>query len=120
MAVIVKEAAEGELVEGVLRVLAVLEPAVECVVVVAVGIVAPEFVRVNRVKVGGVSAVCNFGDVRRMVLLPQICGEVDAFEERLGFNLISSIFPNPVIWATAELQDQVSSLWTQLGLQRDV
>ncbi len=120
MAVIVKEAAEGELIEGMLRVLAVLEPAVQCVVGVSVSIVAPEFVGVNGVKVGGVSAVCDFGDVRRMVLMPQVCGEVDAFEEGMGFNLISSVFPKPVFRASAELQDQVGGLRTQLGLQGDV
>lgn len=120
MAVIVKEAAEGELVEGVLRVLAVLEPAVERVVVIAVAVFAPQFVWVHGVEVGGVCAVCDFGDVRRVVLLPEVRGEVDGLEEGLGFDLAGSVFPEPVLWATAELEDEISSLRTQLGLRGNV
>lgn len=120
MTVIVKESSEGELVEGVLRVFAILEPAVERVVVIAVGVVAPQFVGVHGVEIGGVGAVCDFGDVRCVVLLPEVRGEVDGLEEGLSFDLVGSVLPESVLRATAELEHEIGSLGAQLGLRGDV
>lgn len=126
VAIVVEEAPEGELVKGVLWVLAVAEPAAECVVVaVAVTVcpvaivAAPKLLRVHRVKVGRVGAVCDLGHVRRW-LLPQVRGEVHRAEEGLCLDLVSAILAQPVLGPTAQLNDDVRGLGTQFGLRGDV
>lgn len=121
VAVVVEEASEGELVKGVLRVLAVSEPAVEGVVVVALvlAVAAPQLVGVHGIKVGGVCGVCNRGDVGRH-LLPQVIREVNGPEERMSFDFICAILAQPVLRTAAQFNDEIRSLWAQLGWGGDV
>lgn len=102
VAVVVKKASEGELVEGVFRVLSVAEPDVEGVViaVLVIPVAAPHFIRVHGIKVGGVCGVGNGGDVR-CHLLPEVAGEVDAFEEGMSFDFVRTIFTEAVLGAAA-------------------
>lgn len=119
VAVIVKKAAEGELVEGVLWVLAVPEPGAQRVVVVAV--VAPELIWVHGVEVGRVCTVGDLGHVgRRMWLLPHVHAEVNAPEKGVRFDLICTVLPQPVLVPSAQLYDQIRRLGAQLGLRWDV
>lgn len=121
VAVVVEEAAEGELVEGVFGVLAVAEPAAEHVVevVLAVAVAAPQFVGVHGVEVGGVGGVGHGGDVRRR-LLPQVAGEVDGPEEGVSFDLVGAILAQAVLRASAQLHDEVRRLGAELGRRGDV
>lgn len=108
VAVVIKEAAESELVERVFRVLAVAEPAVEGVVVVvlAVAVVAPQFIGVHWVEVGGVCGVGDGGDVGRH-LLPQVTGEVDGFEEGMSFYFVCTVLTEAVLWASAQFDYEI-------------
>lgn len=119
MAVVVEEAAEGELVEGVLGVLAVAEPAVERVVEVAVAVAAAQLLRVHGVKVGGVRGVGDGGHVRRR-LLPQVAGEVGVLEERVGLDLVDAVFAEALLGAAAQVGDEVGRLGAELGRRRNV
>lgn len=121
MAVVVEEAAEGELVECVLRVFAVAEPAAEGVVVVvlAATVAAPQLFWVHGVEVGRVGGVGDGWDVRRQ-LLPQVAGEVDAFEERMSFDFVRPVLTEPILVASAQFYDEVRRLGAKLGLRGDV
>lgn len=121
VAIIVKEAAEGELVEGVFGVFAIAEPAVECVVetVLAIAVAAPQFVGVHGVKVGGVCGVGDDGDVGRH-LLPQVAGEVDGLEERVSFDFIRTILAKAIFRAAAQFNDEIRCLGAELGWRRNV
>lgn len=119
VAVVVEEAAEGELVEGVLRVLAVPEPGAQRVVVVAV--VAPELVGVHGVEVGRVRTVGDLGYVRRrMRLLPHVHAEVHAPEKAVRFDLVCPVLAQTVLGPAAQLHDQIGRLGAQLDLRGDV
>lgn len=117
MTVVVKEAPEGELVESVLGVLAVAKPAVEGVVVVvlAVAIAAPHFVRVHGVEVGCVRRVSNGRDVRRQ-LLPLVAGEVGGLEERVSFDFVCAVLAEAVLGAAAQFNNEIRRLGAELGL----
>lgn len=119
VAVVVEEAAEGELVEGVLGVLAVAEPAVEGVVEGVLALAAPQFVGVHRVEVGGVRGVGDGGDVGR-ALLPLVAGEVHGPEEQVGLDLVGAVLAQAVLWAAAQLHDQVGRFGAELGLRGNV
>lgn len=108
MAVVVKEAAEGELVESVFRVLAVAEPPIEGVVVVvlAVAVAAPQFIRVHGVEVGGVCGVSDGGDVGCQ-LLPLVAGEVNGLEERVSFDFLRAVLAKAVLWAAAQFNNEI-------------
>lgn len=119
VAVIVEEATEGELVEGVLRVLAVSEPGAQSVIVVAV--VAPELVWVHGVEVGRVCTVGDLGHVRWWVwLLPHVHAKVNAPKKGVRFDLICPVLAQPVLGSTTQLHDQIGRLGAQLGLRGDV
>lgn len=121
VAVIVEEAAEGELVEGVLGVFAVAEPAVEGVVVVvfALAVGAPQFIRIHRVEVGGVRGMGDGGDVR-CLLLPEVAGEVDGFEERMSFDFIRAVLTQSILGAAAQFDDEIGRLRAELGWKGNV
>lgn len=108
MAIVIEEAAEGELVERVFWMFAVAEPAVEGVVVVvlAAAVVAPQFIWVHGVKVGGVCGVGDGGDVGRH-LLSQVAGEVDGFEERMSFYFVCTVLTEAVLGASAQFNYEV-------------
>lgn len=108
MTVVIKEASESELVERVFWVFAIAEPAVEGVVVVvlAVAVVAPQFIGVHRVEVGGVCGVGDGGDVGRH-LLPQIAGEVDGFEKRMSFYFVWTVLTEAVLRASAQFNYEI-------------
>lgn len=119
VAVVIKEAAEGELVEGMLRVLAVPEPGAQSVIMVAV--ITPQLVRVHGIKVGRVCAVSDLGYVRRrMRLLTHVHAEVHTPEKGVRFDLVSSVLTQPVFRPAAQLYDQIGRLGAQLGLRRNV
>lgn len=119
VAVVIEEAAEGELVEGVLRVLAVPEPGAQCVVMV--GVVAPQLVWVHGIKVRCVCTVSNLGYMRRrMRLLTHVHAEVHAPEKGVRFDLVSTVLTQPVFGPAAQLYDQIRCLGAQLGLRRNV
>lgn len=121
MAVVVEEATEGELVEGVFGVLAVAEPAVERVieVVLAIAVADPQLFWVHGVKVGGVRGVSDRGDVR-CNLLPQVTGEVNGLEERVSFDFVRTVLAEAVLGATAQLNDEIGRLLAELGRRGDV
>lgn len=108
VAVVVEEAAEGELVEGVFRVPAVAEPAGEGVVVVVlvVAVVAPQLIGVHGVEVGGVRGVGDGGDVRRH-LLPRVAGEVGGSEESVSFDFVGAVLTQSVLGASAQFNYEV-------------
>lgn len=119
MAVVVEEAAESELVEGVFGVFAVAEPAVEGIAEGVLALAAPQLIGVHGVKVGGVRGMSDGGDVRR-ALLPQVTGEVDGPEERVSLDFVCAVLAQTVLWPAAQLHDQVGRLGTELGLRGNV
>lgn len=68
VAVVVKEAAEGELVECVFGVFSIAEPAIEGVIEIVLAFAAPQLLWVHGVKVGGVCRVGDGGDIGRHLL----------------------------------------------------
>lgn len=108
MSVVVEEAAEGKLVERMLGVFAIAEPAVQSVVVVvlAVAVAAPHFLRVHGVEVGGVRGVSDGGDVGRH-LLPLVAGEVNALEERVSFDFVDAVLAEAVLGSTAQFHYEI-------------
>lgn len=119
MSVAVEEAAEGELVEGVLGVLPVAEQRRQRVVVVVLAVHAPQFVRVHGVEVGGVRGVGDGGNVGRH-LLPEVTGEVDGPEEGVGFDFVGAVCAEAVVGAAAQFDDEIGRLGAELGLGGDV
>lgn len=119
VAVVVEEAAEGELVEGVLGVFAVAEPAVEGVAEGVIALAAPQLVGVHGVKVGGVCGVGDGGDVGR-ALLPLVAGEVHGPEERVGLDFVGAVLAQTVLWPAAQLHDQVGRFGAEPGLRGNV
>lgn len=119
VAVVVEEAAKGELVKGVFGVLPVAEPTAQRVVVVALVVALAQLFWLHRVEVGRVRRMSDGGHVRRR-LLPEVTGEVDALEERVSFDFIDAVLAQAVIWAAAQLDDEVRRLRAELALRGDV
>lgn len=90
------------------RVFALSKPDIKCVVVIVllVAVVAPQFVRVHGVKIG---CVCGVGDRRDIggTLLPEVTGEVNAFEKRVLLDFVCAVFAEAVFMSAAQFDDEV-------------
>lgn len=119
VAVVVEEPAEGELVEGVLRVPAAGgRQRVPGLGALPAGLVPGAFF-IHRVKIGGVHGVADGGDVW-CGLLPYVAGEVDGAEERVCLEVVCPIPAQAVVCRAAQPSDEVAGLGTQLHLRWDV
>ncbi|TNN53105.1 hypothetical protein EYF80_036687 [Liparis tanakae] len=117
-AVVVEEPAEGELVEGVLRVLPVRR-AQRVQRPRAVAAVAPrpgDALLLHGVEVGRVHRVSDLGPVGRR-LLPQVAGEVHLGEEGVGLDFAGAIGAQAVLRGAAEAADDVHGLGAELDLR---
>lgn len=119
VAVVVEEPAEGELVEGVLWVLAVGGgQRVPGLGALPAGLVPGAFF-IHRVKIGGVHGVADGGDVGRG-LLPDVAGEVDGAEEGVRLEVVGPVPAQAAVGRAAQPGDEVAGLGAQLHLRGDV
>ena len=116
MTAVVKEAAEGELEECVLRMLAVLQSPLPLALVLLLTVT--QLVRIHRVKVGRVGGVADGGDVGRLLLAQGF--KVDTGEERVCLDLIGSVDAQAVLRSTAQPLNQVFGRLAQLGVSWDL
>lgn len=118
-AIVIKKPAEGELIEGVLRVLPVWKA--ECIQSPgAVPAVAPRSWAsffLHWVEVGRVHGVSDLWPVGRW-LLPQIAGEVHLREEGVSLDLAGAVGTKTILSRAAKTADDVYRLWAQLHLWR--
>lgn len=87
--------------------------------VLVVAVAAPHFIRVHWIEVGGVRGVGDGGDVW-CHLLSEVAGEIDAFEERMGFDFIRAVLTEAVLRAAAQFNDEIRCLCAELGLRGNV
>lgn len=118
-AVVVEEPAEGELVEGVLRVLPVgrAEQVQRPRAVLAVAPRAGAALLLHGVEVGRVHRMGDLGLVGCR-LLPQVAGEVQRREEGVGFDLAGAVGAQAVLGGAAEATDDVDGLRAEFDLGR--
>lgn len=81
--------------------------------------IVPRAFFINGVKIRGVHGVADLGDVGGW-LLPDVTGEVDGAEERVGLQVVGPVSPQPVVGRTAQSGDEVPGLRAQLGLGGNV
>lgn len=107
-AAVVEEAAEGELEEGVQRLIHVAE--------LVVGGRSAQFVRVDGIEVRRVHRVLDFRYVRRLDAAHAIL-EVDSREERMLFYFVR-VLAEPAVGARAQLQYQIGNLRRDFRVRR--
>lgn len=118
VAVVVEEASEGELVEGVLGVARVQATGAVAVAVLAVVTAAPALFWLHRVEVGRVGGVGNSGHVGRR-LLTWVAREVSATEKGVRLDLVGAVGAEAVLRSATQLHNQVRHLGAEPGLRRD-
>lgn len=116
---VIKEPAEGELIEGMLRVLPVwgAEHVQGSGAVPAVTPCTGAALLLDRVKVGRVHWVGNLGPVGGR-LLPQVAGEVHLGEERVSLYLTCAVCTQSILSRAAEATNDINSLGAQFDLGR--
>ena len=119
VAVVVEEPPEGELVEGVLGVPAARGAQRIPGLGAVLAAVLPGALLVHWVEVGRVHGVADRGHVGGR-LPPDVAGEVDGAQERVGLQVVGPVAAQPVLSRAAELGDEVPGLGAQLHLRGDV